>query len=235
MKFSLVLATAASVSLAGCGAPRPLVSTADLTVASTRSLPVPGRADMTTLDRPYLIGPFDKLDIKTFGVEDLSVKVQADASGRISMPLVGVLEAAGQTPLELSQTIAQQLRRYLKDPQVAVNLEETVSQVITVDGEVKKPGLYPVVGRMTLVRAVATAEGTTELADVHDVVLFRTVGGKRYAALYDLADIRRGTYPDPEVFPNDVVTVGSSASRRLLRDALLITPALATPLIYLLR
>ena len=190
---------------------------------------------MTTLDRPYLIGPFDKLDIKTFGVEDLSVKVQADASGRISMPLVGVLEAAGQTPLELSQTIAQQLRRYLKDPQVAVNLEETVSQVITVDGEVKKPGLYPVVGRMTLVRAVATAEGTTELADVHDVVLFRTVGGKRYAALYDLADIRRGTYPDPEVFPNDVVTVGSSASRRLLRDALLITPALATPLIYLLR
>ena len=75
---------------------------------------------------------------------------------------------------------------------MTVNLKETVSQVITVDGQVTEPGLYPVVGRMTLMRAVATAKGLSEFAKLNDVVVFRTVKGQKLAALYDLHAIRRG-------------------------------------------
>ena len=175
--------------------------------------------------------------IDVFGIEELSEKeVQTDASGRISFPLAGVIEAAGKTPGEIEEEIEARLRsRYVRDPQVTVNLKETVSQVITVDGQVKKPGLYPVVGKMTLMRAVATAEGTAEFARLDDVVIFRTVKGQQLAALYNLKAIRRGNYQDPEVFANDVVVVGDSQARRLFKDALQIVPLLTTPLIIALQ
>jgi polysaccharide export outer membrane protein len=175
--------------------------------------------------------------IDVFGIEELSKKeVQTDASGRISFPLAGIIEAAGRTPAEVEEEIEARLRsRYVRDPQVTVNLKETVSQVITVDGQVKRPGLYPVIGKMTLMRAVATAEGTAEFAKLEDVVIFRTVKGQQLAALYDLKAIRRGNYGDPEVFANDVIVVGDSQARRLFRDALQVVPLLTTPLIIALQ
>jgi len=184
-------------------------------LAQDTVLPEPTRADFVGESRPYLIGPFDKLTIDVFGIEDLSKReVQTDASGRISFPLVGVLDAAGRTPSELEASLEEKLREaHVRDPQVTVNLRETVSQVVTVDGEVRKPGLYPVVGQMTLMRAVATAEGLSDMASRRNVAVFRTVGGQKYVALYDLKAIRHGAYPDPEIFPNDVVVVGESATR----------------------
>lgn len=200
-------------------------------------MPLPDRSDIIGGDRPYLIGPFDKLVIDVFGIEELSKKeFQTDASGRISFPLAGVVEAAGKTPAELERLLEEKLSgSYVRDPQVSVNLKETVSQVITVDGEVKEPGLYPVIGRMTLMRAIATAKGATEFAKLKDVVIFRTAQGQQYAALYDLKAIRRGAYEDPEVFANDVVVVGDSTARRLFKDALQVVPLLTTPLIIALQ
>lgn len=206
-------------------------------VLDTAELPVPDRSDLIGEDRPYLIGAFDKLTIDVFGIDELSKKeVQTDASGRISFPLAGVIGAAGKTPAEVEVILEDRLRgAYVRDPQVTVNLKETVSQVITVDGEVKEPGLYPVVGRMTLMRAVATAKGTAEFAKLSDVVIFRTVKGQKLAALYDLRAIRRGAYQDPEVFANDVVVVGDSSARRLFKDVLQVIPAVVTPVIVGLR
>jgi polysaccharide biosynthesis/export protein len=205
-------------------------------VVQSTNLPPPDRTDLTELNRPYLIGPFDKLIIDVFGIEELSKKeVQTDAGGRISFPLAGIVEAAGRTPAELEETLAERLRgRFVRNPQVTVNLKETVSQVITVDGEVKEPGLYPVIGRMTLMRAVATAKGTAEFAKLDDVVVFRTVKSQKMAALFNLKAIRRGYYEDPEVFANDVVVVGDSSARRIFKDALQIVPLLTTPLVYIL-
>jgi polysaccharide biosynthesis/export protein len=214
-----------------------LKSNGSIEVVDSKSLPSPDRSDLVGGDRPYLIGAFDKLTIDVFGIEELSKKeVQADASGRISFPLAGVIEAAGRTPGELENIIEERLRtRFVRDPQVTVNLKETVSQVITVDGNVKEPGLYPVIGKMTLMRAVATAKGTSENAKLDDVVIFRTVKKQQMAAIYNLKAIRRGTYDDPEVFANDVVVVGDSASQRFLKGALVALPALANPIILLLR
>ncbi|MGE5720861.1 MAG: polysaccharide biosynthesis/export family protein, partial [Sphingomonadales bacterium] len=178
----------------------------------------------------------DKLSISVFGVTELSGDFQTDAAGRLSMPLIGEVDAAGETPAELAANIDRRLRgTYVRDPQVTVNLEETTSQVFTVDGQVVQPGSYPVVGNMSLMRAVATAKGASEFARLDDVVVFRTVNGRPLAALYNLGAIRRGQYADPHIFANDVIIVGDSKERRLIQQLLQIAPVLATPIIVALQ
>lgn len=232
----LPLALAAALGLSACSSGGPLVGSDKVKIVKQGDLPPPSRVDLATQERPYLIGPFDKIVIDVFGVEELSKEVQADASGRISMPLVGTIDAAGRTPSELADMIAGALRgRFVRNPQVTINLKETVSQVVTVDGEVREPGLYPVIGRMSLMRAVATAKGTSEFAALDDVVIFRTVNNQRLAALYNLKAIRRGLYSDPEIFPNDVIVVGDSQARRLFKDVMQIIPMLTTPLVVALQ
>lgn len=218
-------------ALGACGQ-KQFGQSADVQVTQTE-LPPPTRADMLASGRPYMVGAFDKLKVDVFGVEDLQKEVQADAGGRFSFPLIGVVEASGQTPGEIEDEIARRLGRFVRNPQVTVNLVDTVSQVVTVEGEVNKPGLYPVVGNMTLVRAVATAGGLDELASLEDVVVFRKVNGQRYAALYNLKAIRQGNYVDPEIYPNDVVIVGQSTARRIFRDVMAAAPLLTTPIVVL--
>ncbi len=222
--------------LSACAGSSIVGSSPNVTLVEADSLPAPARSDLLTDTRPYLIGPFDKLKIDVFGVEELTREVQIDASGRLSFPLVGVVEASGLTPGELAQQLESRLRgRYVRNPDVTVNLEETVSQVVTVDGQVEKPGSYPVFGRMTLMRAVANAGGTAEFAKLDDVVIFRKVNGEQLAGLYNLKAIRRGNYSDPEVFANDVIIVGDSQARRLFRDLITASPLITTPLIILFR
>src|SRR3546814_12801247 len=93
-----------------------------------------------------------------------------------------------------------------------------LSQVVTVDGEVKEPGLYPVTNQMTLMRVIASAKGLSEFAKQEQVVILRTVDNQRMAGLYDIAAIRLGAYADPAVYANDVVIIGDSSQRRLFRD-----------------
>lgn len=222
--------------LAGCSSTKLRPAMGIKEVIGTE-LPMPDRSDLTWTDRPYYVGPLDELIIDVFGIEEFSKKVvQVDASGRIAFPLVGVVEAGGKTPGEISAVIEAGLRgRYLRDPRVTINLQKTVSQVMTVEGEVREPGLYPVLGRTSLLRAIASAKGTTEYSKLDDVVIFRTVQGTNYAALYNLKAIRSGAYPDPEIFANDVVMVGESRGRRIFRDLLAVVPLLTYPLIVALQ
>ncbi|MEP3733506.1 MAG: polysaccharide biosynthesis/export family protein [Lentilitoribacter sp.] len=222
--------------LTSCFGSSTLGESSAVTLVQSSALPAPTRADQMSASRPYLIGPFDKLKIDVFGIEDLQKNVQIDASGRLSFPLIGVVEASGTTPGELAEIIEMKLRgRFVRDPQVTVNLQETFSQLVTVDGQVSRPGLYPVVGRMTLMRAVATAGGVGEFAKLSDVVIFRSVDGNKLAGLYNLKGIRRGNYEDPEVFANDVIVVGDSQARRLFRDIIEGSSLITTPLIILTR
>ncbi len=223
--------------LASCGSPEPLQSSGSLQVLPGNELPAPGAADLIGSSRPYLVGPLDKLQVEVYGIPDLqSRQVQVDASGRLSFPLAGAVEVAGKTPFEIERLIEQRLREaFIRNPQVTVNLVEAVSQRVTIDGEVKDPGLYPVVGRMTLMRAVAGAKGLTEFARLDDVIVFRTVGGKRMAAVYNMKAIRRGAYPDPEIYADDVVIVGDSPQRRMWKDLIAAAPLISTPLIIALQ
>lgn len=229
-----VLALIAGVLvLAGCSnGPRLGETSEPMAVTALKDLPPPGGADLVAGTTPYRVGPLDKLNIAVFGVPDLSGTFQTDAAGHLSMPLVGEIDASGQTPKELALAIDKRLRGiYVRDPQITVNLEETTSQVFTVDGQVTQPGSYPAIGNITLMRAVATAKGVGEFARMDDVVVFRTVEGKPLAALYNLGAIRRGLYPDPKIYANDVIIVGDSNARRMFQKFLQVAPLLTTPLI----
>lgn len=230
----LLPALAAGMVLASCASTPPVEPGVHLRLVPGTELPPPVGAENGAAT--YRIAPFDKLSVVVFGVPDLSQTVQADSSGQISLPLVGAIDARGMTIEELTQTVEAGLRgRYVRNPQVTINLEETESLVVTVDGEVKQPGLYPVVGRLTLMRSVALARGTTEYANVEDVVVFRTVGDQEMAALYNLQAIRRGNYPDPQIYANDVVVVGDSPARRMFTQYLQAASVIVTPIITVLQ
>lgn len=222
--------------LSACAGSRSYAEAPSIEMVSNE-LPTPSRGDLLAQNRPYFIGPNDKLLIDVFGIDELSQRrVQLDASGRISFPLIGAVEAAGLTPAELASEIERRLRgQYIRDPQVTVNLEATTSQVVTVDGQVNKPGIYPVVGKMTLIRAVANAGGTGEFARLDDVVIQRTVNGQKYLALYNLQAIRQGNYADPEIFANDIIFVGDSPRRRLFRDIISASGLITAPIVAILR
>ena len=229
----IALASALVAGLSACGTSRELGGDPQLTVLPAGELPAPSIADFTAVSRPYIVGPFDRLTIDVFGIPELAAReVQVDAAGRISFPLAGVVQVSGQTPGEIEATLAERLRQaYVRNPQVTVNLKEAVSQVVTVAGEVKKPGLYPVMGRMTLLQAIARAEGTGEFSDLENVVVFRTVQGRRLAALYDVDAIQSGAYADPEIYPNDVVMIGDNNARRVFKDVLTTFSLVSGPLV----
>lgn len=223
----------AALSLAACASPQ-VGQSPDLAYQAGTELPAPTRADVVAADRPYLVGPFDKLKIDVFGVEQLQNKeYQIDASGRLSFPFAGTIEAGGQTPQEIADELAKRLRgNIIRDPQVTVNLMETVSQLVTVEGAVNRPGRYPAIGEQTLLETIAVAEGTTDVARLENVLVFREVAGQRYVGAYNLKAIRLGNYPDPQVYANDVVVVGDSATRKLFRD---LSPLLVSPVVVLLQ
>jgi polysaccharide export outer membrane protein len=227
---------AGTLMLAACGdGPRLGDRGQPLAVTRVADMPAPTGADLIAATTPYRIGPLDKLGITVFGAEDLSGNFQTDAAGRLSMPLLGSIDAAGSTPGELGAAIATRLRStIMRNPQVTVNLLENGAQTFTIDGQVTQPGSYPVTGNMSLMRAVATAKGAAEFARMNDVVVFRKVGNQSLAALYNLSAIRHGNYADPKIYANDIIVVGDSNARRLFQSFIQVAPLLTTPVILLL-
>lgn len=226
-----------ALAVVGCGRPEPIQSSGNLTVVpETGVLPPPDRNDLIAADRPALIGPLDTIEVDVLGIPELRREMQVDSSGRIAMPLAGTVDARGKTAGELASEIEAALRaRYVREPQVTVNIKSSVSQVVTIDGQVVEPGLYPVTNQMTLMRVIASAKGFSEFARQEEVVILRTVGNQRMAGLYNVAAIRRGAYDDPAVFANDVIIVGDSPQRRLFRDLVAVSPLLAAPIIAVLQ
>jgi polysaccharide biosynthesis/export protein len=167
----------------------------------------------------YRIAPLDLIEISVFGVQDLNRAVQVSSSGMISLPLIKTVKAGGLTQSELEQQIAKKLKAsYLQEPQVSVFVKEYNSQRITVDGAVKKPGIFPIVGKVSLLQAIALAEGLGPVADPSAIVVFRTVGEKRMAARFDLKQVRSGQIDDPFLKAGDIVMVDESKARTMMRD-----------------
>lgn len=236
MNWRFVIAVFIACSLTACARDQPaLIPGSHLVVTNDRDLPPPSGNDIVNASREYRISPFDQLKINVFGVDELNQTIRADSGGNISLPLAGTIKGAGLTLDEFTRQLRARLSPYIRAPQVSVNLEETTSQSVTVYGQVQQPGQFPIMGKMTLLRAIALARGASDVANLQEVVVFRTVGGRDMAALYNLEAIRRGTYPDPDIYANDVVAVGDSSSRRLFRDILQASPLLVTPIVVLLQ
>jgi polysaccharide biosynthesis/export protein len=162
----------------------------------------------------YTIGPTDVLEISVFKVPELSKTVQVAETGSINLPLVGEVPAAGKTAQQLERDLTAKLgATYLQNPQVTVMVAQNNSQHVTIEGAVKKPGVYPIKGNTTLVELVATAGGLEQVSD-STVLVLRTSGGKRSAATFNVAAIEGGNAQDPTIQPGDLVVAGTSAIKQ---------------------
>ena len=174
----------------------------------------------------YVIVPNDVLNLQVFQEPDLSnEELQVDNVGNIQMPLIGEIQAAGRSATELAEDIATRLgARYIVNPQVVVSVAKQADRFVTVDGQVKKPGVYEITRDDTLLSAIARAESTTREAKMDEVVIFRTIDGQRMAARFNLNAVRTGRAPDPQIQGGDAVVVGFSSLKGAWRDILQASP-----------
>ncbi len=187
------------------------------------------RAIPVTL-QDYMLGPLDVVSVNVFREPELT---QAEApislSGKISMPLLGELPVAGKSTEEVARQMEALLNaRYLRNADVSVSVVRAANFTVTLDGEVNKPGVYQIPGaRLSLQQAIALAEGTSALAKLNEVVIIREFEGRRYAARFNLADIRAAQAPDPQIQQSDIVVVGFSRTAQLFQRAIAVLPAAA--------
>lgn len=181
-----------------------------------------------TSDGVYLLQAGDVVTITVFREPDLSVEqTPIDNMGNLFLPLIGPVRAAGRTQADLSQEIEQAYgQSYLRDPRVAVIVNETLSNTVTVEGEVMQPGIYPIPPGATLLSALAQARSPSLSAKLDEVLVFRRVNGQRMGARFDLVDIRAGRSPDPQILGGDVIVVGYSRVRGGYQDFLRAAPIL---------
>lgn len=189
----------------------------------------PDSPAVAALEPDYRIAPLDKLQVNVFQVADLSGEFEVDLAGNIGLPLLGTVQAVDMTTVQLDQKITQLLKqKYLRSPDVTVGVKASSTRVVTVDGAVGSPGVFPVNGRLTLLQTVARAGGTAPDANPRRVAIFRQIEGQRMAAAFDLTSIRRGNAEDPRVYSGDIVVVDSTNStvRTVQREILQALPIL---------
>ncbi|ABA58010.1 Polysaccharide export protein [Nitrosococcus oceani ATCC 19707] len=201
--------------LAACGASTPSREATSPLPESTTSTHSSLSPQAVEEKNGYRIGPSDLLQIDVFQVPELSRAVRVSAEGVISLPLIGAIQVNNLTSQELEDLLGKRLReKYLQDPQVSVFIEEYVSQRVTVEGAVEKPGIYPIQGRTTLLQALASAEGVNKVADLEGIKLFRPTGNNTKQILYyNIEAIREGVVPDPKIYADDIIVVEESGTK----------------------
>lgn len=220
----LCLALICAALLSGCGSSGSS-GRADLASAASGELAPPKIERGDSAQRAeYRLAPDDVIDISVYQVPDLNRSVQIDGSGRIMLPLVGVIHASGKTIRELELDLTKRLgAKYLQSPQVAIFLKESIGQRVIVEGDVRTPGVVQSRGGMTLLAAIASAGGFGETADFGAVFVLRQTEKGRMAARFDVAQIRAGAAQDPQIYGGDTIIVDSSTGKTAwkgLRDAL---------------
>lgn len=211
-----------SLALAGCadkpGGP----------IAYNVPLAAPDAPTVETVGTDYRIAPLDTVSIKVFQADNLSGDYQVDLTGRISLPLVGDVEAANLTTAQLDDKLTAVLgQKYYEHPDVSVALKASTARAVTVDGAVSKAGTFPVLGHTSLMQAIALAGGTTEDANTHRIAIFRTINGQRQAAAFDLNAIRHGQAPDPQIYAGDIVIVDGSSVKQSFKRVMQSFPILS--------
>lgn len=210
LKIALAVATAlvsaawTQASPQGKQPERAIAALADTPAAADKTAPVPA-----TLDPQYVIGPEDMLDINVWKEPDVSRLVPVRPDGRISLPLINDVQAAGLSPQHLAATIAEKLRKYLNEPQVTVIVTAINSQRVFVVGEVVRAGVFPLLPGMTVLQALASSGGFTTFADVKKIHVVRLRNGKQLELPFNYRDVLKGDNPEQNIKlePGDTIVV----------------------------
>lgn len=172
----------------------------------------------------YRLQQGDLIEVTVFQLQDLNRVAEVDGAGNINLALVGAVPAAGRTVRQLESEIAARYRaRYLQNPQVTVAVKDSVGLRVTVDGAVKKPGVIMARGDLTLLRALAEAQGFTDTADQSNVIVMRNSPQGRTVARFDANAVRAGNAPDPQILGGDTIVVDDSTAKtawKQFREAL---------------
>ncbi|HKF01964.1 MAG TPA: polysaccharide biosynthesis/export family protein [Candidatus Sulfotelmatobacter sp.] len=156
----------------------------------------------------YVIGADDTLHISVWKEPDLSETLPVRPDGKISMPLLNDITAAGLTPLELKDSITEKLKKYVSDPRVTVVVTAMNSRRIFVTGEVNHSGPISLLPHMTVLQALAQA-GFTQFANPKATYLLRTQDGKQTKLPFNYKDVVKGNHPEQniELKPGDTIVV----------------------------
>lgn len=170
----------------------------------TGASPAPGSTDPN-----YVIGAQDVIDISVWREAEVSRTVPVRPDGKISLPLLGDVQAAGRTPMQLGREITEKLKRFIADPQVTVIVTQINSQRIYIMGEVGRPGAYPLLPGMTVLQALSNAGGFSLFAKLKDIYVIRVEDGKQTKHPFNYREVIRGNRPEQnlELKAGDTIVV----------------------------
>jgi polysaccharide export outer membrane protein len=140
----------------------------------------------------YVIGAEDVLTVVVWREKDLSTEVVVRPDGRITLPLINEVVAAGLTPEQLRDRIVEGLARFVEDPSVTVAVKQINSLKVFITGMVGKPGAYPLTTTTTVLQLISVAGGLHEFADSKKIVVMRTENGEQRALKFNYQDVRKG-------------------------------------------
>jgi polysaccharide export outer membrane protein len=171
---------------------------------SKQSQPSPGPVSGTNTASPgddYVIGPEDILEIIVWKETELSGRVPVRPDGKISIALVGEVEAAGLTPPKLANAITEKLKRYVTKPQVNVTVQEVKSPFVNIVGEVAKPGRYDLAQPMTILDAIVSAGGPSQFAKLKKIYVLRPLSkGVQQTLFFDYKAVIKGQKLEDNVY-----------------------------------
>jgi len=162
-----------------------------------------------TTDPGYKIGPQDVLRIDVWKEPDISRQVPVRPDGKISLPLLNDVQAAGLTAMELAGVIREGLTKYITSPQVTVTVTEINSRRFYCMGEVLKQGTYPLLPNMTALQAISSCGGFTQFARLKGIYILRNESGKQVKHPFNYKDVVKGNHPEENIplQPGDVIVV----------------------------
>src|SRR5580765_804292 len=137
----------------------------------------------------YVIGAEDVLQIVYWRDKDMSTSVAVRPDGKISLPLLNDVQAAGLTPAQLRDKLTEASKKFIEDPTITVVVDKMNSRKVFITGEVEKPGPYPLIGPTTVLQLIALAGGHREFADSKNIVIVRVENGKSLTYLFNYKDV----------------------------------------------
>jgi polysaccharide export outer membrane protein len=160
-------------------------------------------------DASYKIGPQDVLRIDVWKETEISRSVPVRPDGKISLPLLNDVQAAGLTAMELANNITEGLKKFITSPQVTVSVTEINSRRVYVTGEVTRPGAFPLLPNMTLLQALTSAGGFTQFARTKKIYVLRNEGGKQAKYPFNYNEVVSGKRPEDNIplQPGDTIVV----------------------------
>jgi polysaccharide export outer membrane protein len=163
----------------------------------------------TVVESSYIIGPMDVLEIQVWKEPDFSRQVLVRPDGKITLPLVGDIRAAGMNTLSLKALLAEKLKGFIDNPEVTVILLQSQSKNFYIIGNVNQPGTYPLSPDMTVLQALSAAGGLTQWADKDSIRIIRRSSEKQEIIPFDYDKVVSGKKLEQNVLlkPNDTIIV----------------------------